>query len=66
MSGVDARDAMEQLGHSDIKTTLGIYTHLDKEHKRRSMDKMEEYLNNACQRQSIVHNSAKTKTPETL
>jgi len=43
-AGVDILTAKEQLGHSDIKTTLQIYTHLDKTHKRRSMDKLNEYL----------------------
>lgn len=43
-AGVDILTAKEQLGHSDIKTTLEIYTHLDKEHKRRSMDKLDAYL----------------------
>jgi len=30
---VDILTAKEQLGHSDVKTTLQIYTHLDKQHK---------------------------------
>mgnify|MGYP000847431538 CR=1 FL=1 len=45
MAGIDVLTAKEQLGHSDIKTTLGIYTHLDKKFKRRSMDKLNKYLN---------------------
>ncbi|HCW81018.1 MAG TPA: site-specific integrase [Ruminococcaceae bacterium] len=45
MAGVDVLTAKEQLEHSDIKTTLGIYTHLDKKFKRRSMDKLNRYLN---------------------
>lgn len=44
MAGVDVLTAKEQLGHSDIKTTLGIYTHLDKKFKRKSMDKLDKYL----------------------
>ena len=48
-AGVDILTAKEQLGHSDIKTTLGIYTHLDQEHKRRSMDKLDDYLERASQ-----------------
>ena len=43
-AGVDILTAKEQLGHADIKTTLQIYTHLDKTHKRRSMDKLNDYL----------------------
>ena len=45
LSGVDILNAKEQMGHADIKTTLEIYTHLDSEHKRKSMDKLDEYLN---------------------
>jgi len=47
MAGVDVLTAKEQLGHSDIKTTLQIYTHLDNRHKLRSMNKVNEYINNA-------------------
>ncbi|GAA6514592.1 site-specific integrase [Merdimmobilis hominis] len=43
-SGVDILTAKEQLGHSDVRTTMEIYTHLDKDFKRRSMDKMDEFL----------------------
>ena len=44
LAGVDVLTAKEQLGHSDIKTTLDIYTHLDSEYKRRSMSKLDDYL----------------------
>ncbi len=44
LSGVDVLTAKEQLGHTDIKTTLEIYTHLDKTHKRKSGDKLDEYI----------------------
>lgn len=44
MAGVDALTAKEQLGHSDIKTTLNIYTHLDKEHKVKNINKLDDYL----------------------
>lgn len=43
-SGVDVLTAKELLGHSDIKTTLGIYTHLDKLHKSKNISKYNEYL----------------------
>lgn len=43
-AGVDVLTAKEQLGHSDIKTTLEIYTHLDSVYKRRSMDKLDAFL----------------------
>ena len=44
-AGVDVLTARDQLGHSDIKTTLMIYTHLDKLYKEKHMDKLNEYLN---------------------
>lgn len=43
-AGVDVVTAKEQMGHSDVKTTLEIYTHLDTEYKRKSMDKLDSYL----------------------
>jgi len=43
-AGVDVLTAKEQLGHADVQTTLGIYTHLDKTHKRKAMSKLDEYL----------------------
>ena len=49
MSGVDILTAKELAGHSDIKTTMEIYTHLDKKLKRKSVSKLDEYLN-GCQR----------------
>lgn len=46
LSGVDVLTAKEQLGHADIKTTLGIYTHLDKVYKKKNISKLDEYLQN--------------------
>lgn len=46
LSGVDVLTAKDQLGHSDIKTTLEIYTHLDQIYKRKSMSKLDDYLQN--------------------
>lgn len=40
-SGIDVLVAKEQMGHSDVKTTLGIYTHLDSVRKERCMDKVD-------------------------
>lgn len=48
LSGVDVLAAAEQAGHSDIKVTMGIYTHLDAEYKQRTMEKLDTYLN-GCQ-----------------
>lgn len=43
-AGVDAVQACAQMGHADIVTTLKIYTHLDTLYKRKSMDKLNDYL----------------------
>lgn len=47
-AGVDVLTVKEQAGHADIKTTMDIYTHLDKKYKKKSMDKLNDYLNNKC------------------
>lgn len=43
-AGVDVLTARDQLGHADIKTTLAIYTHLDKKYKKQTMSKLDDYL----------------------
>lgn len=45
-AGVDIMVAQKQMGHSDVKTTLAIYTHLEKEHKRNNIAKLDEYISN--------------------
>lgn len=50
-AGVDALTAKEQLGHSDIKTTLSIYTHLSSQHKEVQVNKLDVFLSNASQMQ---------------
>ena len=44
LSGVDVVQACAQMGHADIATTVKIYTHLDAVHKRKSVDKLDAYL----------------------
>lgn len=44
LSGVDVMTAKELAGHSEISTTLEIYTHLDHEYKRNQLDKLNEYI----------------------
>ena len=44
ISGTELLDMKYLLGHSDIKTTLEIYTHLDSQYKRKSMEKLDIYL----------------------
>lgn len=45
LSGVDVLTARDQAGHADIKTTMGIYTHLDAQFKNAQIDKLDDYLN---------------------
>lgn len=47
MAGVDVLTAKEQAGHSDIKTTMEIYTHLDDIHKKKNISKLDDYLKKA-------------------
>ena len=48
-AGVDALTAKEQLGHSDIKTTLSIYTHLSAQHKEKQVNKLDAFLQKGSQ-----------------
>ena len=41
-SGADPKVAQAQLGHSDIRTTLALYTHLVAEDHRRAVEKVAE------------------------
>ena len=43
-AGVDVVQARALMGHADISTTLRIYTHLDAIHKRKSVSKLDQYL----------------------
>ncbi len=43
-AGIDVLVAQQQMGHSDPKTTLAIYTHLQQEHCRRDLKKLDDYL----------------------
>ncbi len=43
-AGIDVLIAKEQMGHSDIKTTLAIYTHLSTAHKRKDLSKLDAFL----------------------
>lgn len=44
LAGVDVLTAKEQAGHSDITTTLAIYTHLDQQYKHKNISKMNAYI----------------------
>jgi len=45
LAGCDILTAKNQMGHADIKTTLAIYSHLDTYYKRKSMSKLDDFLN---------------------
>lgn len=49
-AGIDALTAKEQLGHSDIKTTLSIYTHLSNQHKENDIKKLDAFFEKGSQR----------------
>lgn len=44
LSGVDVLTAAQQAGHSDIKVTMEIYTHLSAEYKQKNIDKLDAFL----------------------
>ena len=44
-SGIDVKSLSELLGHSNYSVTLNIYVHSSIDQKRRSIDKMIEYVN---------------------
>ena len=43
-AGIDVRTTMEWMGHVRIETTLGIYTHLDKQQKNKDAEKLDQLL----------------------
>ena len=44
LAGIDVLTAKEQAGHADINTTLQIYTHLDSIHKKKQINKLNDFL----------------------
>ena len=48
-AGIDAMTAKEQMGHSDIQTTLSIYTHLSQQHKETQVNKLDAFLEKGSQ-----------------
>ena len=43
-AGVDLKSAMDLMGHSDVETTLGIYTKATKDMKQNAMISVDEYM----------------------
>lgn len=44
LAGMDAVTVKEQLGHTDIQTTLNIYTHVTREHRKTQINKLDDFL----------------------
>jgi integrase len=44
ISGVDVLTASKLMGHSNIKTTIAIYTHLDEMMVKKSVDNLDDYI----------------------
>lgn len=43
-AGLSAKDTQALMGHADIQTTLGIYTHIEKSRQDRSFDKLNQFV----------------------
>lgn len=65
LAGVDVLTARDQLGHADIKTTLSIYTHLDKIYKRKSMAKLDGYLDPEADSKGLCKSDASQAVSKT-
>ena len=44
-AGASVKEVQERLGHTDVQTTLNIYTHLSKRAKNDTINKFVTYLN---------------------
>lgn len=44
-AGLSMKDVQTRLGHSDIKTTMNIYTHVTEQHQKEAMDKFSNFMN---------------------
>ena len=45
-AGLDPSTVQHQLGHSDIRTTLAVYTHVSDQHRQNQIEKLNSYINN--------------------
>ena len=48
-AGVDLKKAQEKLGHNDVETTMGIYTHIAQQRGKESEQKLNDYLSRKMQ-----------------
>ena len=44
-AGVPMKDVKERMGHSDISTTMNVYTHVTENSKKQSVQKFAKYIN---------------------
>ncbi|WP_437182741.1 tyrosine-type recombinase/integrase [Shouchella patagoniensis] len=44
-AGASIKDVQSQLGHTDIKTTMDIYTHVTDEAKEKTAEMFQQYMN---------------------
>ncbi|MDV7693597.1 integrase [Pediococcus parvulus] len=44
-AGASIKEVQERLGHSDVKTTLDIYTHVTQKQNDKAVEKFEKYMN---------------------
>ena len=52
-AGVDILTASKLMGHSNVRITLEIYTHLDERYKQLNIDKYNQYIANNNQTLNI-------------
>lgn len=45
-AGASIKEVQERLGHTDVKTTMDIYTHVTKKTKASTVEKFDTYMNN--------------------
>ena len=43
-SGVNVKEAQKRLGHSDLATTMQIYTHISGQQERKAVDQLTNYI----------------------
>ncbi len=53
------KDVQNRLGHSDIKTTMDVYTHVTKNSEKQAIDKLAKYANFKFGIQNGIHFSVR-------